>query len=69
MDFSKRSEEFQRELESLQRQYGIMLYAAQVLLQNGELLTIIKMRDTVPQVETKMYDNKAKTGGPGDKKV
>ena len=69
-DFEKRSEEFQKEIENLQRKYGVQVYAAQVLLQNGELATLIKMRDTMPQVATKMYDeNKPKTGNSTDKKI
>lgn len=68
-DFEKRSGEFQSEIEILQRKYGVQIYAAQVLLQNGELATLIKMRDTQPQVNEKVYDNKAKAGNIINKEV
>ena len=61
-DFKKRSEDFQLELEKAQIKYGINLYAASVLLQNGEIVTLIKLRDTIPQSKT--YDNNTKKGNP-----
>jgi len=62
MDVKKRSELFEQELEKLQEKYGMQLYAAQVLLQNGELVNLIKMR------EIKKYDN-TKKGDIIDKKI
>jgi hypothetical protein len=47
MAFKERSEKFQNEMENLQKKYNVELYAAQVLLQNGELVTLIKFRDTL----------------------
>jgi len=48
-EFKQRSEAFQKEIETLQKKYNVQLYAADVLLQNGEIVTLIKLRDLLPQ--------------------
>ncbi|MDP3013603.1 MAG: hypothetical protein Q8M92_05125 [Candidatus Subteraquimicrobiales bacterium] len=71
MTFQERSEEFQQKLENLQREYGVQLYATQVLLQNGEIAILIKLRDLLPQeqVVTKKYENFTKKGNPSYKET
>lgn len=65
-NFEQRSEEFQKELVPLQKKCGLEIYAAQVVLQNGEIVTLIKLRDLLPVstvIDTKKYD-KPKKGNP-----
>jgi len=65
MEFQQRSEQFQNEIEQLQKKYGVQMYAAYALLQNGEMMPLIKLRDLLPQeavVEpNKKYEAKPKT--------
>ena len=49
MNFQERSNNFSIDLEKLQKKYDVQLYAAQVVLQNGEIATLIKLRDLLPQ--------------------
>lgn len=63
MEFGTRSVEFQKEMDILQKKYEVELYATQVVLQSGDIVTLIKIRDT------KTYDNSTKTGNTPDKKV
>ena len=49
MTFEERSNNFQIDIEKLQKKYDVQLYSAQVLLQNGELVNLIKLRDLLPQ--------------------
>lgn len=67
MKLEERIEKFEQEIQQLQKKYGVQLYAADVLLQNGELTPLIKMRDLMP--ETKMYDNNTKEGNTSHKKT
>ena len=73
MDFQERSNNFSIDLEKLQKKYDVQLYAAQVVLQNGEIATLIKLRDLLPQdtvIEpTKTYENRAKKGNPISKET
>ncbi|MDP1729480.1 MAG: hypothetical protein Q8L27_04725 [archaeon] len=74
MTFKERSDKFQEGLEALQKEYSMQLYAAQVLLQNGEITTLIKFRSLLQEeavVDTnKMYDeNKPKKGNPISEKA
>jgi len=74
MTFEQRVVEFQGELETLQKKYSVQVYASQVLLQNGELVTIIKLRDLLlilpnEVVSEKKYDNKSKKGNIINKKA
>jgi len=74
MTFEQRVAEFQGELETLQKKYSVQVYASQVLLQNGELVTIIKLRDLLlilpnEVVSEKKYDNKSKKGNIINKKA
>ena len=65
MTFEQRSTKFQEEIETLQKKYSMQIYAAQVLLQNGEIVTLVKLRDLLPQTEimdTKKHENKSKEG-------
>jgi hypothetical protein len=45
MNFEKRSNDFQDDLEKLQKKHKLQLYPAQVVLQNGEIALLIKLRD------------------------
>jgi hypothetical protein len=73
MTFQERSNNFQLDIEKLQKKYDVALYAAQVVLQNGEIATLIKLRDLLPQetvIEpTKTYENKPKKGNPISKET
>jgi len=66
--FEQRSAEFQKEIGQLQTKYGVQLYAAYVVNQNGELGPAIKLINTLPEtqaMEQKKYDaNKPKAGSP-----
>ena len=56
MDFKERSNNFTIDLEKLQKKYDVQLYSAQVVLQNGEIANLIKLRDLLPNemvVDTK----------------
>ena len=48
MDFQERSNNFSIDLEKLQKKYEVQLYPAQVVLQNGEIVNLIKLRDLLP---------------------
>ena len=56
MNFKERSNNFSIDLEKLQKKYDVQLYSAQVVLQNGEIANLIKLRDLLPNetvVDTK----------------
>jgi len=48
MTFQERSTEFQKEVAGLQKKYGLQMYAAIVLAQNGEITPSIKLLDVSP---------------------
>jgi len=56
MNFQERSNNFQLDFEKLQKKYNVQIYPAQVVLQNGEIANLIKLRDLLPSetvVDTK----------------
>ena len=56
MTFQERSNNFSIDLEKLQKKYNVQIYPAQVVLQNGEIANLIKLRDLLPSetvVDTK----------------
>jgi hypothetical protein len=52
LDFKQRSEGFNREVNELQKKWGLHLYAAQVMLNNGEIITAVRLSDNQPEVKT-----------------
>lgn len=73
MEFQQRSEQFQQEIDQLQKKYSVQLYAAYVLLQNGEMMPLIKLKDLLPQDTIvdleKKYENKPKTRSVASEKA
>lgn len=72
MTFEERNNKFRQEVEILQKKYNIQLYAADVLLQNGEITTLIKLRDLLPQdqvIDSKLYADNSKKGDSINKKT
>ena len=56
MNFQERSNNFQLDFEKLQKKYNVQIYPVQVVLQNGEIANLIKLRDLLPNetvVDTK----------------
>lgn len=73
MNFQDRSNNFSIDVEKLQKKYGVQMYAAQAVLQNGEIVNLIKLRDLLPQdmvIDTnKKYEDTAKKGHPINKEA
>ena len=70
LDFKQRSEEFNREINILEKKWGLHLYAAQVVLRNGEIITAVRLSDTEPLKEqVKKYEDLSKKGNSANKKA
>jgi len=67
MDRQVRVDSFNKELASLQEKYGLKLYAANQVLEGGEVIPIVKVMDSDPisdmemvSESSKKYENRAK---------
>jgi hypothetical protein len=76
MTFEERSTRFQNDIGTAQKKYQIEVYATQVLMKNGEITNLVKLRDVAPVPPTggmvdvtKKYENKPKKGNPLNKKA
>lgn len=72
--FEQRVAAFNQAVIALQKQYGVVLYAANVVLKNGEVAPMIRLSDniekaTVAPVKEKAYDDQPKTGTGSNKKA
>lgn len=62
--FEKRVEAFNAGIMDLQKQHGVVLYAANIVLRNGEVAPMVRVADAndpnVVKAKEKAYENKAK---------
>ena len=60
-DFTKRSKEFNKGFLLLQQKYKVAIYAANVVLKNGEVAPLVRIADqnnTAPESEMILTDEK-----------
>ena len=66
-DFDNRANQFNQELEKLQKKFVVRLYAANCVLKNGEVLPLIRITDDL-RIEfvgdKKVDEYKTKAGNP-----
>ena len=72
--FEQRVAAFNEAVVTLQKQYSVILYAANVVLKNGEVAPMVRVSDnvetaTITPVKEKAYDDQAKTGTGTNKKA
>jgi len=70
--FEARTEEFNKEFQTLQERYAVKIYAANCVLKNGEVIPLIRVVDDLKLEivkDSKKYDDKAKAGNPVGKKA
>lgn len=73
-DFNQRAQAFNEEILKLQHKHGVTLYAANVVLKNGEVAPLVRLADATDQSfemvkNENAYEDKPATGSGAGKKA